>query len=266
MVDVKRIGTWILFGLLTLGMAGAWAPAQAGSNLVVNGDFEQTSLTTSSQINTTNVTGWSTSGYNFLYFPGQADTTGAQTVQYGCCTKLWGPGDGSNNGLTPTSPTGGNFVGADGAFSVGAITQTVTGLTIGTNYTLSFWWAAGQQQGYTGATTEAWNVSFGSQNYSTVTVTTPSMGFTPWRMDTVVFQATATSQVLSFLAAGTPGRPAPVLAARWRLDRRRHQRARQRRPDGCGLDPAVDHAPPPHEQSSGRFTSPLSRLVDPDRA
>lgn len=204
----RSFGAWVLVGLLALGIAGASAPAHVGTNLVVNGDFEQTTLPTSSQMLSNNVTGWSTSGYNFLYLPGTADQGGAQTIQYGCCTKLWGPGDGSNNGFTATSPTGGNFIGADGAYEVGAITQTVMGLTIGTNYTLSFWWAAGQQQGFTGATTEAWNVSFGTQNYSTATVTTPNMGFTPWRLEMVAFQASTASQVLSFRAAGTPaGQP-----------------------------------------------------------
>lgn len=209
MGDLKGFVTSFLVGVLAVGIAGASAPARAGMNLVVNGDFEQTTLTTSSQMQTNNVTGWSTSGYNFLYLPGTADVGGAQTVQYGCCTKLWGPNDGSANGLTATSPTGGNFVAADAAFGVGAITQTVVGLTIGSNYALSFWWAAAQQQGFTGATTESWNVSFGSQNYSTVTVTTPSMGFIPWRLETTMFQASATSQVLSFLAAGTPGGQPP---------------------------------------------------------
>ncbi len=204
-----RLGRMAWAGLLSLAASAAAQPARAAANLVMNGDFEQTTLTSSGQFQASNVTGWSTSGYNFIYFPGTADVGGANTVQYGCCTKLWGPNDGSANGLPATSPTGGNFVGADGAFSVGAITQTVTGLTIGADYFLSFYWAAGQQQGYTGATTESWNVSFGSSSYNTATVTTPSMGFSPWRVETTTFQATATSQVLSFLAAGTPGGQPP---------------------------------------------------------
>ena len=102
------------------------------------------------------------------------------------------------------SPTGGNFVGADGAYIVGSIAQTVTGLTVGQGYRLTFSWAAGQQFGFDGATTESWGVTFGSQSYNTVTVATPAHGFTPWRQDSLVFTASATSQVLSFLATGTP--------------------------------------------------------------
>ena len=36
--------------------------------------------------------------------------------------------------------------------------QVINGLTAGTTYTLSFWQAAGQQQGFSGDTTEQWKV------------------------------------------------------------------------------------------------------------
>ena len=183
----------------------------AATNLVTNGDFETTSMTSAQQMNTTNVTAWSTTGYNFIFFPGTADTTGSYTPQFNGNVTLWGPHNGgaTGNTLPATSPTGGNFVGADGAFEQGAITQTVTGLTVGTNYLLTFWWAAGQQSPFVGTTTENWGVTFGSQSYTTPTVTTPSMGFSPWQQASVVFSATSASQVLSFLAAGTPNGTPP---------------------------------------------------------
>ena len=186
--------------------------AHAGPNLVVNGDFETTTATSSVQMTATNVASWSTGGYNFLFLPGAgtsgttADTTGA-TGQYGGLN-LWGPGNGSSNGLSE-SPTGGNFVAADGAFQQGAISQTISNLVVGVNYLLSFYWAAAQQSGFTGPTTEMWGVSLGAQTINTATASTPSQGFIPWTRATMVFSATATSETLAFLAAGTPGGQPP---------------------------------------------------------
>jgi hypothetical protein len=50
-------------------------------------------------------------------------------------------------------PPGGNFIQADGnpTFAT-SFNQVINGLTIGTDYTLSFWQAAGQQQTFTGDT------------------------------------------------------------------------------------------------------------------
>ena len=155
-------------------------------------------------MNATNVPNWSTTGYNFVFFPGTADTTGSYTPQFNGNITLWGPKNGSANGLTATSPAGGNFVAADGAFEVDPIVQTVTGLSIGTDYLLSFYWAAAQQSGFDGPTTENWTVSFGDQVQMTPTVNNASHGFVAWTQQTMVFRAKSTSQTLSFLAGGTP--------------------------------------------------------------
>ena len=99
-------------------------------------------------------------------------------------------------------------MGADADFSVGAITQTVTGFTVGLQYELSFYWAAAQQKGYVPATTEQWQVTLGNEMHSTPIVSNPSQGFTGWFQQKLVYTATSTSEVLSFLAAGTPsGQP-----------------------------------------------------------
>lgn len=126
------------------------APASA-NNLVVNGDFEMTTNGANLQFDRlTQATGWTSTPtlttYNFIFSSGAADIGGA-TGEFGN-VKLWGPGTGSNNGLTATSPAGGNFVAADSAFQVGAISQTINGLTPGQDYTVGFWWAAGQQSGF----------------------------------------------------------------------------------------------------------------------
>jgi hypothetical protein len=170
--------------------------ARAGTELVVNGDFEQTTLTASGQFRASNVTGWSTTGYNFLYFPGTATTTGGQGDSG--TVKLWG-----NNGFVD-SPTGGNFVAADGAYEVKPISQTINGLTVGQRYDVSFYWGAAQQSGYTGLTTERWDVSLGGQTQSTATANNPNHGFTGWFHQTFTYTATSTSEVLSFLSQGTP--------------------------------------------------------------
>ena len=173
-------------------------------DLIKNGGFETVGFATATEMNTTNVSNWSTSGYNFVFFPGTADGTGSYTPQFNSNITLWGPKNGSANGLTSTSPTGGNFVAADGAFETDAIVQTVTGLSIGTDYLLSFYWAAAQQSGFDGATTENWTVSFGDQAMATATVNNASHGFVAWSKQTMVFRAKAASQTLSFLAGGTP--------------------------------------------------------------
>jgi len=186
-----------------LGNVGHAAP------LVVNGGFENTSLTASYEMNTTNVTGWSTTGYNFLYRSGTATSSGAYTPQWKQQIKLWDTNaSGVSNGFPASSPDGGNFIAADGAYEVAPITQTINGLAIGGRYNVSFYWAGAQQTGYTGVTTEQWKVSLGKTTQSTAVATNPSRGFTGWLFQTFTYTATSASEVLSFMAVGTPaGQP-----------------------------------------------------------
>lgn len=186
-------------------------------NLITNGDFSTTTLTASSQFGDTyggqTVTGWFGDGYTFLMTPGSADTTGA-TGQYGNL-KLYGPEGGtsnsaySNNGLTATSPVGGNYIAMDGAYEEGSISQILTGLIVGSDVTVSFWYAGAQQSGYTGATTEGLNVSLGNQTLQAVTLNDASHGFTGWQYETLNFTATSSTETLKFLATGTPGGEPP---------------------------------------------------------
>lgn len=137
-------------------------------------------------------------------------------------------------GLT-APPTGGNFVQADGNPDFESVFyERITGLTAGQTYSLSFYQAAGQQQGFTGATTEQWIVSLGTSaltssttggpvdptygatgSYSnadptasivkTALMSTASQGVTPWQYVTVTLTADAATQYLSFLAWGDNG-------------------------------------------------------------
>jgi hypothetical protein len=195
--------------IAALGTALSFAATSAQADFITNGNF--TNFTYNSGAGGSSAggqvgynataTGWTTSGYNFLFAGGSADTTGVNG-QYGNL-QLWGSHNGGVNALVP-SPAGGNYIGADGAFNVGAIQQTITGLTAGAQYTVGFYWAAAQQYGFDGATTEKWQVSLGGQTQYTSILNDVSHGFTGWQYSTMTFTADGSSDVLSFLANGTP--------------------------------------------------------------
>ena len=196
--------------------------ASATTNLVTNGDFAGDP----GQINfNTSVAGWTSPGgsggsYAFVFAPGTADSlTNAPVGTYGI-NPLWGPNDGSANGLPAASPVGGNFIGLDGDFQQSPLQQTITGLTAGKTYDLTFYYAFSQQYGFTGATTQNFSVNLGGTYADDgftggTTLTTPdynlpSHGFSGWMQDNMKFTATGTSEVLSFLAYGS--QPVPPFA------------------------------------------------------
>jgi len=186
--------------LASLGALAALGslPAHA-ANLVVNGDFQATTGGTNKQpgFNTV-VDGWNISGYNFVF----SDIASTAVGAYGGLN-LWGLATGSANGAI-NSPTGGNFIAADGAYQVGPIEQTLKGLSAGT-YTVSFDWAGAQQTGFDGANTEQWEVKLGeAASQSTAVYSNPSHGFGGWWHETFTFTVTSGDKVLSFLAHGTP--------------------------------------------------------------
>ncbi len=187
-------------------IAAVAMPAAAAKNLVVNGGFETTTNGAAQFDSHTMATGWSSTGYNFLFAAGTADTTGS-TGDYGFLG-LWGSKNGGTTVFTD-SPTGGNFVAADGAFGVAPIQQTIAGLTPGKKFTVAFDWAAAQQFHYDGATTEQWKVSLGSQEIDTKVYDNPSHGFSGWMHESFVFTPKSGTQILSFLAVGTPGGEPP---------------------------------------------------------
>lgn len=182
--------------------------ADASTNYVVNGSFE-TNGGNGQVGKTTTLSNWSIvsgdDGYSFVFASGTADTTGANG-QYGNL-KLWGPGDGSSNGLPATSPDGGYFVAFDSGFQANALQQTVSGLTPGATYDVGFWWGGAQQQGFNGATWDYWTVSLGTQSDTTATINLPSHGYSAWTYQNLYFTATAPSEVLSFVATGPTGVP-----------------------------------------------------------
>jgi hypothetical protein len=191
--------------LVAFGVAIAAAAPGARADLITNGSFSSTSNGGGELGFNTAVTGWSSTGYNFLFTSGSASTTGV-TGQFGN-VQLWGPGNGSMNGMPASSPDGGNYVGMDGAYDAGPLSQTIGGLTVGDTYAVSFYWAGAQQEGFDGLNTEQLKVSLGGQTQSTAVYDNTSPGFSGWMSQTYDFTATSASELLSFLAVGTPITP-----------------------------------------------------------
>lgn len=189
-------------GLCVMGLSGFAISANAA--LVTNGSFSTNGG--GGQIGqTTTASGWSvpggsTSSYFFLFTSGGQATGSGVTGQYGNVS-LFGP--------IGSSPDGGAFVGADPGYQNGAISQTISGLTAGAMYTVSFDYAGAQQQGFSGATQEGWAVSLGGQTQNTALLNNLTHGFTGWTATSLTFTATGTSELLSFLATGTPSQGAP---------------------------------------------------------
>ena len=186
----------LIAALAFLAVSGS---AMAAPNLVANGSFETTTLTTKGRF-FGNVAGWSGGGsatsLQFLDFPGTADN--------GSYLSVYGP-------FPATSPDGGNFVESDGlATYSNPIYQTINGLTAGTSYNVSFYQAAGQQAGFKGSTTERWQVSLGTSTQLSSLFSLPQGGVGPWQQQVLTFTATAASEVLSFLAMGTPTGTPPI--------------------------------------------------------
>jgi len=189
-----------------LALVGAASIAQAavsnGNFATVTGGSPAAAVSTpqNNPGNAVNVTDWSNgagdaSGYVFIYSSANptASTNGV-----------------SFYGVT-AAPHGSTFLAVDPVYlNPGEIHQLVGGLTIGATYTLTFDWAAAQQVGYDGPTTEFWTVDLGSSpSQSTAVYNLPNHGFSGWMGASFDFVANSTSEVLSFLAGGGPNAGVP---------------------------------------------------------
>ena len=193
---------------VTLAASLLGSAAYAGpTNLVTNGNFENTTYTQNNQFGTgyggQGVNGWlGNGGYDLYFFGGTATSVSANSQYPGGREDLWS---------VSNSPTGGNFVALDGEPGVqGGISQSISGLKVGDTYRLSFSWGAGQLQSRTGDTTEQFKVALGGQSFLTNVVSNPSKGFQGWFTTTFDYTATATNEVLSFLSIGTPSGLPPI--------------------------------------------------------
>ena len=201
----SRFGSAVFFGLM-LGLASV---VQAG-NLVSNGDFTSYSGSTiaageKAQLSSHVPTGWNISSsvqYSYLDTPNSATSSQGGYAVYGPFAN-------------PAAPYTGNFIQMDGDSRYGkALSQQINGLTVGHQYTVTFQQAAGQQSGFNGPTTEKWTVSFGSDTQDSSMYSLASHGIGAWESQSMTFTASSISEVLSFLAVGTPdGVPPTVFLA-----------------------------------------------------
>jgi hypothetical protein len=215
---MRTIRTVLPFAAIAALVCVSAVPAFA-AEFVTNGSFEQVSGNTSPNFflsdSEGDLTGWTTSpnfdSNNVLF----ASPTGVATRHDGAQFGLW-------SGVS--SPDGGNFVAFDGDPTPGArqfMSQTINGLTAGETYHLSFDWAATQYEFvngsafgctgcWTGATTNRFQVSLGTEVHNTTTENVDSQGFTGWLTGSMDFTATAASEVLTFISVGGPMSLPPV--------------------------------------------------------
>lgn len=188
-------------------------------NLVQNGSFENTvgfnpgpgAGQTGSEATASNLPGWQFSNclsscwgpasslFSFIVQPNYT-TAGIYDAQDRHYTYFFGGGPG-------VSPDGGNAYTADGGHEVGVMSQTVSGLNVGSTYQLSFYQASMEQTGYGGAFAGDWTVGFGNQSQTSAAMNNASASYTGWTLQNMDFTATSTSEVLSFLASATNSYP-----------------------------------------------------------
>lgn len=173
------------------------------NNLITNGGFDDGFLDPHYRLkepfNDIKPIGWSGGDALVLISaPGFADVSGSGLLT------VWGP-------FPATSPQGGFFVMAVGDPNHRAsIYQTLTGLTPGQAYAVSFYQAAGQAIPETDPTTERWLVSFGGTTKASDKFSLPGKGIGPWEQQRLEFRADASTLTISFLADGTPIGAPPV--------------------------------------------------------
>ena len=211
-----------LASLVTLVLSAANSQAE---NLVINGNFnsftggyngqpsqvEDLSRNLSGTGYTT-LTGWTNTAYTFAFASGSADVSGSHSPEYSNALELWGKNNGGLDTLPLSSPDGGNYIGIDPVYQAGSLSQSISGLTVGQHYTVSFDWAGAQQHGFDGATWEGYEVKLGNEVHYTSgdgvhsahTLENASHGFTGWKTASLTFTATSGTETLSFIALGGP--------------------------------------------------------------
>ena len=186
-------------------LALALGTAANAANLVQNGGFETTTLPSPGGNATAYVPNWSVAFGVTLWFPGTGDVLPNASA-------MWGPNDGSANGLPATSPAGGNYLEQDANFVTASFGQTITGLTPNARYKLGFWWAAAQWYYAAGVpTTNQWFASLGAQTQQTAIVTVPYAGFHPWKHESFIYTPSNATEILSFISLGSGDPPLALL-------------------------------------------------------
>lgn len=208
------------------GLAFAFSMGSAhATQFVVNGDFTELSNGPGQLNYNTVATGWTTTGYNFVLSvanqaaPGSLSGTGL----WGDGVALWDAANGGASTWNGLSGSGnGNFLAMDGDYSSAAVTQRINDLIVGETYHLSFNYAFSQQWGFGDSVTEDLTARLGS-----LSVTLPNAfsscdsngnnckggylnaehGFSGWNSYSATITANSSSELLSFLAAGSKSVP-----------------------------------------------------------
>ena len=149
------------------------------------------------------ISGMTTTGYNFIYTSASAAINSGANGMDGMVYM-----DSAIKADANDTQDHGAFLALDGdydTYPVDIAVSTVAGQT----YTVSFDWAAAQQAGFSGGTTDSVLVALGNDPaQGTGVVSVAQQGFSGWMdvTDTFVAQTTGTEE-LSFLAAGSPAVP-----------------------------------------------------------
>jgi hypothetical protein len=204
------------------------ASAAMASPLITNGSFSSTTATQVSggvtygtNITGSELTGWtigacayycSAAGQNPLFDFQMLQNSYTNGVLYNgsAVIPFYSAGPGA------LSSTYTNAIAVDAANLDAPLQQTVTNLTVGDTYVLSFYQASTQavDSHVNGAFTGNWAVSLGGQTVNSATMTNPQNSNTGWVLQTLSFTATSASETLSFLATSpSTGQPPFLLLA-----------------------------------------------------
>jgi hypothetical protein len=213
-----RYQNTLLNAILSIAVAFTSANNSLAAITIVNAGFEGATRYGQINFNGNTVPGWIVPGNTNTSQAGNANNsyamvfnssnakTGVNTVFGTNNLALW---DSTNNAgaggsAITASPNGGDFIGIDGNFGNRntAIQQSLTGLVVGGKYDISFYAGFGQQKGFDGDTRQRWDVSLGSETWSTPTLLVPNHTFTGWQSYSHTFTATSTSALLKFAAWG----------------------------------------------------------------
>jgi hypothetical protein len=239
---LRRISAVAVAALVATVATPAHATLFSAVNISSGSTGELTSPSYSGVSNQFSSTAW---GYNFIYAPGAAFAAGGGVGTHICtgngatCANseygngsagvgFWGGGAGQN--LAPTdsgsvvapSTTSGvenaflaldsDFNTKDGTYVGEPVTDSVSGLTIGAFYAISFNTADAQANTYAGATQDQVQVCLdGVTNVcdTTALALANSESVSPWVGYTYVFQATQATETLTLLGIGGTQNPPP---------------------------------------------------------
>jgi hypothetical protein len=208
-------------GVVALPSLAVALSAPAHANLVTNGGFVPVpSIGTAKSgllsVNSTNIPGWTPKAYNTIGLGFWGGVVGDGTaISIDLDQALWAGNTGVRHYMNVPNVTSVSSVDGSGWFLNidsdprfgNTMEQTVNGLIPGHTYELSFSQAAGQYAPDPDLQiTSWWRVGFGSSPLVDSAIMTVAAGdpISAWQSQTMTFTATSTSQLLSFLAQGTP--------------------------------------------------------------